>query len=149
MTEALREAEHVHGTNVLLSDDVLKGVEAQGTPSVQEVGAPGKCLACDQTGHYVRDCRLLKAYKPKVSWKGGAMPGRIAKHKSPRDKQTQGRRGHPGPKKKTFHRRWVEVAEVGEDGEDFVDPEEDTDEEAWATEMSDSYDEEEADQGNS
>ena len=47
MTEALREAEHVHGTNVLLSDDVPKGVEAQGTPSVQEVGAPGKCLACD------------------------------------------------------------------------------------------------------
>ncbi len=53
MTEALREAEHVHGTNMLLSNDIPKGVEAQGTPSVQEVGAPGKCLACDRTGHYV------------------------------------------------------------------------------------------------
>ncbi len=28
MTEALREAEHVHRTNVLLSDDIPKGVEA-------------------------------------------------------------------------------------------------------------------------
>ncbi len=51
MAEALREAEHVHGTNVLLTDDPPKGVEAQGVQSVQEVSAPGKCLACDRTGH--------------------------------------------------------------------------------------------------
>ncbi len=88
MTEALREAEHAHGTNMLLSDNVPKGVEAQGTPSVQEVGAPGKCLACDRTGHYVRECRLLKAYKNKVGWKGGKGPRRTAKPKDPRDKYT-------------------------------------------------------------
>ena len=144
MTEALREAEHVHGTNVLLSDDVPKGVEAQGAPSVQEVGAPGKCLACVRTGHYVRDCRLLKAYKQKVGWKGGASPGRIAKHKGPRDKRTQSRRGHPGSKRKMFRKRRAEVAEVGKDEDDYVDPEGDTDEEAWASEMTDSHDEEEA-----
>ena len=150
MTEALREAEHVHGTNVLLSDDIPKGVEAQGAPSVQEVGAPGKCLACDRTGHYVRDCRLLKAYKQKIGWKGGAASGRVAKHGSPGSKRAPSRRGRPLPKKRAFHQKRAEVAEVGEDmdGDDFVDPEGDTDEEAWASKAADSHDEEDADQGN-
>ncbi len=149
LTEALREAEHVHRTNVLLSDDIPKGVEAQGVPSVQEVGAPSKCLACDRTGHYVRDCRLLKAYKKKVGWRGGASPGRAIKHKGPKDKQVQGRRGHPTLRKKTFTKKWAEVAEVCEEEDDFAEPEGGTDKEAaWTSEMSDSHDEEETDQGN-
>ncbi len=151
MTEALREAEHVHGTNVLLSDDIPKGVEAHGAPSVQEVGTSGKCLACDRTGHYVRDCRLLKAYKQKVGWKGGASPGRIARHKNPKDKRTPSRRGRPGLRKKTFRQKRAEVAEVGEadEGEsDFMDPEGETDDEVGASETTDSYEEEETDQGN-
>ncbi len=79
----------------------------------------------------------------------GATPGRTAKHKSLRDKRAQGCRGHHlGPRKKTFHKKRAEVAEVGEDEGDFIDPEGDTDEEAWTSETSDSHDEEEADQGN-
>ncbi len=70
------------------------------------------------------------------------------KHGSLRDKRIQGRRGHPGARKKTFRKKRAEEAEVGEDGNDFVDPEGDTGEEDWASEMTDSHDEEEADQGN-
>ncbi len=149
MTEALREAEHVHGTNVLLSDDIPKLVEAQGALSVQEIGAPGKCLACDRTGHYIWDCRLLKAYKRKVGWKGSATSGRATRHKSPKDKRAQGRKGQPGLRKKTFHKKRAEVAEVGKEESNFVDPKGGTDEEAaWTSEASDSRDEEEMDQGN-
>ncbi len=149
MTEALREAEHVHGTNVLLSDDIPKGVEAHGAPSVQEVGAPGKCLACDRTGHYIRDCRLLKAYKRKVGWKGGAAPSRAAKHKSPMDRRAQSHKGHPGLRQKAFPKKRAEVAEVHEEEGDFTEPKGGTDEEvAWTSETSNSHDEEETDQGN-
>ncbi len=53
------------------------------------------------------------------------------------------------PRKKTFHKKRAEVAEVGEEEGDFVDPEGGTDEEAaWTSETSDSHDEEEMDQGN-
>ncbi len=149
MTEVLREAEHVHGTNVLLSDDVPKGVEAQGVPSVQEVGAAGKCLTCDRNGHYVRDCRLLKAYKKKVGWKGSAPPGRTIKPKGPKDRWAQGRRSHPTLRKKTFTKKRAEVAEVCEEEDDFAEPEGGTDKEAaWTSETSDSHNEEETDQGN-
>ncbi len=149
MTEALRETEHVHGTNVLLSDDIPTGVEAQSAPSVQEVGTPGKCLACDRTGHYVRDCRFLKAYKRKVGWKGGTTPSWATRHRSPKDKRAQGRKGHPGPRKKTFHKKRADVAEVGEEEGDSAEPEGGTEEEAtWTSETSDSHDEEEMDHRN-
>ncbi len=112
MAEVLREAEHVHGMNLLLANDPLKGVEAQGAPSVKEVGAPGKCLACDRTGHYIHDCRLLRAYKKKIGWKGGAASSLAAKHKGPKEKGARVWKEKPGQKKKTFAKKRAEVAEV-------------------------------------
>ncbi len=71
------------------------------------------------------------------------------KHKSPKDKQTQSRRGHPTLKKKAFTKKRAEVAEVCKEEGDFAEPEGGTDEEAaWTSETSDSHDEEETDQGN-
>ncbi len=70
------------------------------------------------------------------------------KHKGPRDKWAQGHKGRPGPRRKTFHKKQAEVAEVSKDESDFVDPEGDTDAEAWTSETSDSHNREETDQGN-
>ena len=69
---------------------------------------------------------------------------------SPKNTRATGQRGRPGPKRKVLHKKRAEVAEVGEgvDEDDFVDPEGDTDEEAWTSEATDSLDEEGTDPGN-
>ncbi len=120
MAEALKKAKDVWGTQLLLSDDPLKGVP-QGEPSVQEVGTSGKCLACDQPRHYVRDCRMLKDFKKKQGWKKSPAPGVTSKNKTLRGGcSTQ--RGKPFVKRTGPTKRRAEVAEMQEEEEEYEEP---------------------------
>ncbi len=71
------------------------------------------------------------------------------RHKSPKDKRTQGHRSCLTQKKKTFAKKQAEAAKVCEEEGDFEEPEGGTDEEAaWMSKTSESYNREETDQGN-